>query len=84
MDASDIGSIMVVMTYDDIPFELRPGEPLSSRFIADTSWAAAKVKLGMVQLPMFAPIFFGQKTIECSMHDADFEDKMAEISPLHF
>jgi hypothetical protein len=37
----------------------------------------------MVQLPMFAPLFFGQKTIKSSMHDADFEDKMAEISPLH-
>ena len=82
-DASDIGSIMVVMTYDDIPSELRPGEPLSSRFIADTCWAAAKVKLGMVQFPMFAPIFFGQKAVETSVHDADFEDKMAEISPLH-
>jgi hypothetical protein len=82
-DASDIGSIMVVMTYDDIPSELCPGEPLSSRFIADTSWAGAKVKLGMVQLPMFAHLFFGQKTVESSMHDTDFEDKMAEISPLH-
>ena len=82
-DASDIGSIMVVMTYDDIPPELRPGEPLSSRFIADTCWATAKVKLGMVQSPMFAPIFFGQKAVETSVHDADFEDKMAEISPLH-
>jgi hypothetical protein len=82
-NASDICSIMVVMTYDNIPSELRPGEPLSSRFIADTSWAAAKVKIGMVQSPMFAPIFFGQKTFECSVHDADFEDKMAEISPRH-
>jgi hypothetical protein len=83
METSDIGSIMVVMIYDNIPSELRPGEPLSSRFIADTSWAGAKVKLSMVQLPMFAPLFFGQKTIKSSVHDADFEDKMAEISPLH-
>jgi hypothetical protein len=48
-DTSDIGSIMVVIIYDNIPSELRPGEPLSSRFIPDTSWAATKVKLGMVQ-----------------------------------
>ncbi len=82
-DASDIGSIMVIMTYDDIPSELRPGEPLLPRFIADTCWAAAKVKLGMVQSLMFAPIFFGQKAVETSVHDADFKDKMAEISPLH-
>jgi hypothetical protein len=70
-EASDIGSIMVVMTYDNIPSKLCPGEPLSSRFIADTSWAGAKVKLGMVQSPMFAPLFFGQKTVESSVHDAD-------------
>jgi hypothetical protein len=82
-DASDIGCIVVVTTYDNIPSKLRPGEPLSSRFIADTSWAGAKVKLGMVQLPMFAPLFFGQNTIESSVHGADFDDKMAEISPLH-
>jgi hypothetical protein len=54
---SDIGYIMVVMTYDNIPSKLRPGEPLSSRFIADTSWAGTKVKLSMVQAPMFAPLF---------------------------
>jgi hypothetical protein len=82
-DASDIGSIMVVMTYDNIPSKLRPGEPLSSRFFADTSWAGTKVKLGMVQSPMFAPLFFGQNTIKSSVHNADFDDKMAEISPLH-
>jgi hypothetical protein len=47
-DASDIGSIMVVVTYDDIPLELCPEEHLSSRTVADTSWASARVKLGMV------------------------------------
>ncbi len=36
-DASDIGSIMVVVTYDDIPLELRPEEHLSLRTVADTS-----------------------------------------------
>jgi hypothetical protein len=63
-DASDIGSIMVAMTYNNIPSELCPGEPLSSRFIADTSWAGAKEKLGMVQSPTFAPLFLGQNTFK--------------------
>jgi hypothetical protein len=47
-DVSDMGLIMVVLTYDDIPLELCPEEHLSSRTVADTSWASAKVKLGMV------------------------------------
>ena len=82
-DASDIGSAMVVLTYEDIHSELRPDEHLSPRTIADTSWASAKVKLGMVQFPMVAPIFFQQKTVTCSVHDADFEELLGEISPTH-
>ncbi len=80
-DASDMGLIMVVLTYDDIPLELRPEEHLSLRTVADNSWASTKVKLGMVQLPMFAPIFFGKKTIVSSVHDPNFEDQLAGISP---
>jgi hypothetical protein len=59
-DASDMGSIMIVVTYDDIPLEVRPEEHLSLRTVADTSWASAKVKLGMLQSPMLAPIFLGR------------------------
>jgi hypothetical protein len=82
-DASDMGSIMVVLTYDDIPLQLRPEEHLSLRTVADTSWASGMVKLGMVQLPMFAPIFFGQKTVVSSVHDPGFEDQLGGISPAH-
>jgi hypothetical protein len=57
-DASDIGSIMTVATYDNIPSDLHLEEHLSPRILAETSWASAKVKLGVVYLPMFAPIFF--------------------------
>jgi hypothetical protein len=74
---------MVVVTYDDIPLELHPEEHLSLRIVADTSWASAKVKLGMVQLPMFSPIFFRQKTIVSSVHDPDFEDQLGGIPPAH-
>ena len=82
VDLSDIGSTMVVCTYDDIHSELRPEEPLSLRTIADTSWASAKVKLGMVQFPMVAPIFFQQKSVTC-VHDADFDDQLGKISLIH-
>jgi hypothetical protein len=83
-DASNIGSIMSVATYDDIPLDLRPEEHLSSRIVAEMSWASAKVKLGVVYLPMVSPLFFGQKTIESSVHDPDFEDQLRAISPIHF
>jgi hypothetical protein len=82
-DASEIGLIMVVVTYDDIPLELCLEEHLSLKTVADTSWVSAKVKLGMVQTPMFAPIFFGQKTIVSSVHQPDFEDQLGGISPVH-
>ena len=82
-DVSDIGSAMVACTYDDIHLELRPEEHLSPRTIADTCWANAKVKLGMVQFPMVPPIFFQQKSVTCSIHDADFDNQLGEISPIH-
>jgi hypothetical protein len=32
---------------------------------------------------MVAPLFFGQKTVESSVHDSDFEDQLRNISPIH-
>ncbi len=71
-------------TYYDIPLDLHPEEHLSSRIIAETSWASTKVKLGMVYLPMVAPFFGGQKTIKSSVNNPDFEDQLRAISPTHF
>ena len=82
-DAGDIGSILTVATYTDIPLDLRPEEHLSSRIVTETAWASAKVLLGMVSMPMVAPLFFGQKTVESSVHDSDFEDQLRYISPVH-
>jgi hypothetical protein len=48
---------MTVATYDNIPSDLHPEEHLSSRIVAKTSWASAKVKLGVVYLPMVTPFF---------------------------
>ena len=32
---------------------------------------------------MIAPIFFQQKTVTCSIHNANFEELLGEISPTH-
>ena len=82
-DAGDIGSFLTVATYTDIPLDLRPEEHLSARILVETAWASAKVQLGMVSMPMVAPLFFGQKTVESSVHDSDFEDQLRNISPIH-
>ncbi len=82
-DAGDIGSFLTVATYTDIPLDLRAEEHLSARILVETVWASAKVLLGMVSMPMVAPLFFGQKTIESSVHDSDFEDQLRNISPIH-
>jgi hypothetical protein len=39
--------------------------------------------IGMATFPTTVPIFFGQFFFERSIHDADFEDNMEEISPIH-
>jgi hypothetical protein len=82
-DACDIGSILTVATYNNIPSDLHPEEHLSPRIVAETAWASAKVELGVVYLPMVAPLFFGQKTVKSSVHDSDFEDQLRDISPTH-
>jgi hypothetical protein len=46
--ASNIGLIMTVATYDNIPSDLLPEEHLSSKIVPEMSWASAKVKLGVV------------------------------------
>ena len=41
------------------------------------------MELGAVSMPMVAPLFFGQKTVESSVHNNDFEDQLRYISPIH-
>ncbi len=43
-DASEIGLVIAVVNYDNIPSGLAPEESLSARILADTCWASAKVK----------------------------------------
>ncbi len=68
-DASDIGFIMAVATYKDIPSDLHTEEHLSSRIVAETAWASTKVKLGVVHLSMVDPLFGGRRPLNhlCTM-----------------
>jgi hypothetical protein len=74
-DTSNLGSVVEIENFSDIPNEVHPQEHLSSKFLKSTSWDKAKVPLGLALIPIIAPIFFGQKHIKISIHDANFEDK---------
>ncbi len=81
-DTTDRGSVYVIDTYDIIPNEIRPEEPLPSKILANKSYAKATMSIGMAIIPNVMPIFFGQHLIEGCIHDADFDDKMESISPI--
>jgi len=83
IDTSDFGFITVVEKYSDIPSEIRPEEPLPTKFFRSTSWESATADLGITRFPMLAPILFGMGAVETSVHDTDFEDKVGALSPKH-
>jgi len=39
------------------------------------------VELGAVSMPMVAQLFFGQKTVESSVHNNDFKDQLRYLPP---
>jgi hypothetical protein len=39
--------------------------------------------LGLAVIPIIAPIFFGQKHIEISIHNTDFKDNLESVSQTH-
>jgi hypothetical protein len=82
-DSSEFGSAFIIETFSSIPEEIHPEVALPDKFLANTSWSKAMVPIGMATFPTSVPIFFGQKTFEGSIHDADFKDNMEEISSIH-
>ena len=82
-DTIDLGSVYVIETYESIPIKSRPQEPLPSKLLADTSWAKATMPVGMALIPTVMLKFFGQHLFEGSIHDADFDDRMEAILPIH-
>ena len=83
IDTSDFGFITVIEKYSDIPNEIRPEEPLPSKFFRGTSWESATAELGLTRFPMVVPILFGMSKVEASVHDDDFEEKIGVMSPKH-
>jgi hypothetical protein len=41
------------------------------------------VPLGFALFPIFAPIFFGQRAVEASVYDTDFDNKVGSLSVKH-
>ena len=83
IDTSDFGYITVIEKYADIPNEIRPEEPLPSKFLRGTSWESATAELGLARFPMLAPILFGMSAVEASIHDDDFNGKVGAMSLKH-
>ena len=81
LDISHLRYTSVIETHALIPREIRPEEPLPTKFLRDTVWEAAKVSLGLACILVAVPIFFGMPAVEANNHDSDFEEKLALLSP---
>jgi hypothetical protein len=83
LDISDIRYTSVIDTHTLIPREIRPEEPLPTKFLKGTVWEAAKVPLGLACILVAMPIFFGMPAVEANIHDSDSEETLALLSPKH-
>jgi len=68
IDTSDFRFSTVIEKFANIPNEIRPDEPLPSKFLRGTSWESATAELGLTRFPMIAPILFGMRTVEAFIH----------------
>ena len=82
IDDSNVGSIILIEKLENIPLEIRPSEALLKSHVASTTWSESS-NIAVCLAPILAPIFFGQKSIEGSVFDDDFVDKMRSISTKH-
>ena len=82
VDASNLGSIILIENLENIPLEIRPSESLPKTYVASTTWSDSN-NIAICLIPILAPIFFGQESIEGSVFDDDFVDKMKAISEKH-
>ncbi len=82
VDATNVGSIILIGKLKNIPLEIRPSESLPKPYVVSTTWSESN-NIAVCLVPILAPIFFGQKSIEGSVFDDDFVDKMKAISEKH-
>ena len=73
----------MIKTYALIPCKICPEEQLPTKYLKSTTWETAKVPLGLVCIPIIAPVFFGMPFVEANIHDSDFNEKLALLSPTH-
>ena len=82
VDANNLGSIILIENLENIPLEIRPSESIPKTYLASTTWSDSN-NIAICLIPILAPIFFGQESIEGSVFDDDFVDKMKAISEKH-
>ena len=75
VDATNVGSIILIEKLENIPLKIRPSESLPKPYVASTTWSESN-NIAVCLVPVLALIFFGQKSIEGSVFDDDFLDKM--------
>ena len=83
LDMPKLGYMSVIETHALIPREICPEEQLPTKYLKSTTWETAKVPLGLACVPIIAPVFFGMPFIEANIHDSDFDEKLALLSPTH-
>jgi len=82
VDATNVGSIILIEKLENIPLEIRSLESLPKPYVASTTWSESN-NIAVCLVPILAPIFFGQKSMEGFVFDDDFVDKMKAISEKH-
>ena len=83
LDMSDLGYTSVIETHALIPHKIRPEEQLPTKYLKSTTWETTKVPLGLACIPIVASVFFSMPFVEANIHDSDFDEKLALLSPTH-
>ena len=57
VDASNLGSIILIENLENIPLEIRPSESIPKTYLASTTWSDSN-NIAICLIPILAPIFF--------------------------
>ncbi len=71
VDASNVGSIILIEKLENIPLEIRSSESFPKPYVASTTWSESN-NSAVCLVPILAPIFFGQTSIKGSVFDDEF------------
>ena len=59
LNMSNLEYTSVIETHALIPCEICPDKQLLTKYLKSTTWETTKVPLGLVCIPIVAPVFFG-------------------------